>query len=590
MGVGGVESAAEMWYNMGMKTFLIGLIVALSLGAQAGDMPEVRGAKWITVAPGVEKNAAVAQFVKVFKVKAGVQRATLYTSGLGVYEVGINGVRPGDRDEILRPGFTTWNKTRQVEKFNVTPVVRAGNGKVSICATVSNSWWGDGCARAKDGVPGFLCVLEVSYVDGTSERFVTDETWRAGWEGPYKVASIFEGEDYDAREARGWGKKLKSAAVEYKGEHGAALPKMGFGSFQRTDLAFEPKEAYAWDLDDVREANEEQFGVVVKKAMYLKDGAAIVVVPGEEVVVDFGQNAAAHPEFVAQAERAGAKLTINCSEMLNDGKGEKARNCDGPAGSRFGRSYACARSEINYTFAGTGYERYVPAFTFFGYRYLHLRADAKVTIAMLRSVPVTSVMGIWERGKIVTGNGNINRLIKNCEWGMYSNYLSVPTDCPQRSERQGWTGDAQVFVKAAMFTADVTPFMCKWMRDMRDMQDEKGAYGVTAPHGKFDTAGSCHEGATRAGQFGWADAGIIVPYQVWKLGGDVGILAQNWESMQRYMGFMNRKAEECPLDVTWEYGDWLSFEKLESCKACTIGGGAKWKGTSEYRKWWSFFE
>ncbi len=572
---------------MSMKTFLIGLIVVLSLGAQAGDMPEVRGAKWIAVAPGVEKNAAVAQFVKEFDLKAGVQRATLYASGLGVYEVRVNGLRPGDENEILRPGFTTWNKTRQVEKFDVTEAVKAGKNRVRVCAAVSNSWWGDECVDVKGNVSGFLCVLEVEYEDGVRERFVTDETWCAGWEGPYKVASIFEGEDYDAREASGWEGKIKSAAVEYKGEHGAALEKMGRGSFRRVDLAFRPKAGYAWNLDDVREANEAQFGVVVKKAIEVKGNQAIVVEPGEEVVIDFGQNAAAHPEFVAQAEKAGAKLTINCSEMLNDGKGEKARNCDGPAGSRFKRNYGRARSEINYTFATTGYERYVPTFTFFGYRYLHLRADAKVTITMLRSVPVTSVVKEWERGKIETGNGDINRLIKNCEWSMYSNYLSVPTDCPQRSERQGWTGDAQVFVKAGMFTADVTPFMCKWMRDMRDMQDEKGAYGVTAPHGKFDTAGSYHEGATRAGQFGWADAGIIVPYQVWKLGGDVGILEQNWESMQRYMEFMNRKAEVFPTTVTWECADWLSFEKLESCAGYNQGG-FHWKGTSEYKKWWSY--
>ncbi len=570
-----------------MKTFLIGLIVAVSLGAQASDMSEVRGSKWITVAPDAPKNAAVAQFVKDISLAAPIQKATLYASGLGVYEVRINGLRPGDENEILRPGFTTWFKTRQVEKFDVTDAAKIGKGQLTLSATVANSWWGDDCARAKDGVPGFRCVLEIVYEGGETARVVTDETWLAGWEGPYKVASIFEGEDYDARSARGWEKNITHRAVEYKGGVGAALPKMGRGTWRRKDLTFYPCAAYAWDVNDVRGANENQFGEVVKRPIDLKANGPIVVVPGEEVVIDFGQNAAFHPVFVAQAERAGAKLTINCAEMLNDGKGEKARRCDGPGGSRFKCNYARARSEINYTFATTGSEMYQPTFTFFGYRYLHLRADAKVTITKICSVPVTSVLGEWERGKIVTGNGDINRLIKNCEWGMYSNYLSVPTDCPQRSERQGWTGDAQVFIKAAMFTADVTPFMCKWMRDMRDMQNAEGAYGVTAPHGGLDACVTLHEGATRSGWLGWADAGIIVPYQVWKLGGDTKILSQNWDSMTRYLNFLRKKAETFPLDVTWECADWVSFEKLETCKAYSAVG-FHWKGSPEHRKWWSF--
>lgn len=570
--------------------FLMAPDVAVAAAAD-GDMPEVRGAKWITVAPGVATNAATAQFafdLPPGALGADVAKATLRASALGVYEVRVNGVRPGDADEILRPGFTTWFKTRQVETFDVTDAVRRGGGSLSLRATVANSWWGDGCARAEDGVPGFLCVLEIRRSDGTTLRLVTDERWRAGWEGPVKVAGIFDGEDYDARAATGWETNLVAKAVEYRGRHGAALPKMGRGVWRRHDLALEPVAGYAWRLDDVRGATAERFGDVVKRPLDVSGDAPIVVRPGEEVVLDFGQNAAAHPEFAFRAAAAGTRLTVNCAEMLNDAGGEKARGCDGPGGSRFRRNYSRARSEINYTFAKTMTdETYRPTFTFFGYRYLTLRADAEVVVTRVRSVPVTSVLKDWERGTLATGDARVNRLVANCRWSMYSNYLSVPTDCPQRNERQGWTGDAQAFAKTAMYEADVGAFLGKWMRDMRDMQAADGAYGATAPFGCLDAYVTLHEGATRAGWFGWADAGIIVPYRVWKMGGGTKIVEENWESMKRYMAFMARKAEAFPTTVTWECADWLSFEKLESC-AGYVQGGFSWKGTPVHKKWWSY--
>lgn len=192
--------------------------------------------------------------------------------------------------------------------------------------------------------------------------------------------------------------------------------------------------------------------------------------------MDFGQNSAAVPSFVFKAEE-GTVLECYPSELLNDGNGAKKRGMDGPEGSvhRLNLRIPDDGMIFKYTISSSdSYVEFYPRNTFFGYRYVSIRTSGDVSIKSVKSIPVTSITKEMEIGKITTGNEMINKLISNTVWGMRSNYLSVPTDCPQRNERLGWTADTQVFAETGTFFANTASFFCKWMRDVIDTQGEKG--------------------------------------------------------------------------------------------------------------------
>jgi len=214
---------------------------------------------------------------------------------------------------------------------------------------------------------------------------------------------------------------------------------------------------------------------------------------GERLVLDFGQNASAVPEFVFEGAR-GREVELRFAEKLNEGNGEKSRGNDGPAGTPYLSNLRTSYAGVRYICRGGGAERYRPTFTFFGYRYASVTADGPLVVRTVRSIPVTSVGQGADTGSFVTDNPRVNRLFENCRWGMYSNYLSVPTDCPQRDERVGWTADTQVFAPAAAYLANVQGFLAKWMAGIRDDSAAPGfKHFVLAPMpdpriGKVDAA------------------------------------------------------------------------------------------------------
>ena len=255
---------------------------------------------------------------------------------------------------------------------------------------------------------------------------------------------------------------------------------------------------------------------------------------GETLVVDFGQNSSAVPEFVFKAAE-GTVLTCLPGEILNDGNGARSRGCDGPEG-RVHRENLRIPGDIaflvRYTFGkDKNFVTYCPRYTFFGYRYISVTATDNVTIRSVSSIPVTSIAQDHEIGRIKTGNKDINRLISNSRWGMMSNYLSVPTDCPQRNERVGWSGDTQVFAETGTFFANTNDFLRKWMRDMRDTQTLKGGFPGVAPLAQY--------GSNMTMRVGWSDAGVIVPWIVWKQTGNVYILRDCWDSMKTGLPWKN---------------------------------------------------
>ena len=532
---------------------------------------------WISAAdaPVIEKREddraadGASWFLSTLKNEKQVTSAKWMTAGLGVYDIYVNGNPVGD--EFLKPGFTHYAKTKRSFTYDITDAIKTKAGAENVLsAQVTPGWWADKIITPGDveGMIGKKCafrgVVELTYSDGTKKLFGTDlENWKAGIAGPIKHAGIFDGEEYDAREAFGFATPEKLSTPEVNNEFtGEILPSEGAEVYFREDIALTPVKTYIWE--GVEGDTDEDYGKVVIKKEFAA-GEPITLNPGETLVVDFGQNAAAVPSFVFKAN-AGTVLSCLPSELLNDGNGAKSRGMDGPEGSCHRKNLRVSENNVraDYTFAGKGFEKYHPSHTFFGYRLLSITATDQVTIQSVKSVPVTSIAADLETGKITTGNDLVNKLISNTVWGQRSNYLSVPTDCPQRNERLGWTADTQVFTETGTFFANTDGFFHKWMRDMRDSQSEAGGFPGVAPTAQY---------GNDMMRVGWADAGIIVPWTIWKQFGDNGIVDENWDSMNLFMNYINDTrydhASHSSENGNYQWADWLSYEPLESC-----GGGA----------------
>ena len=525
-------------------------------------------------------------FVSTVKNSQKVKSAKWMTAGLGVYELYVNGQSIGD--EFLKPGFTHYAKTKRSFTYDITGLLQTQSGAENVLSVqVTPGWWGDKIITpsGNEGMHGKKCafrgVLELTYADGTKQLYGTDlENWKAGIAGPVKHAAIFDGEIYDAREPMGYECVTSFSTPEENKEFaGEILPSNGAEIYLRNDLTLAPIKAYVWE--GVENAKEDEYGKVIVKKEFAQ-GEEMVVRPGETLVVDFGQNCAGVPSFLFKAAE-GTVLTCLPSELLNDGNGAKSRGMDGPEGSCHRDNLRVLETSIrlDYTFAGTNdYVAYHPRCTFFGYRLVSITATDEVRIKSLQSIPVTSIAQNLEIGKISTGNELVNKLISNTYWGQLSNYLSVPTDCPQRNERLGWTADTQVFTETGSFFANTSHFFHKWMRDMRDSQGELGGFPGVAPYAQY---------GNEKMRLGWADAGIIVPWTVWKQFGDKQIIDENWESMNKFMNhiYETKYNHESMIaeNGNYQWADWLSYEPLESCSGRAFANG---KPLPEAVSYWNY--
>ncbi|MBO5234473.1 MAG: family 78 glycoside hydrolase catalytic domain [Alistipes sp.] len=544
-----------------------------SVGTRTDALDDAAWAEsqWISVvnAPVVtgkgSKRAAdgASWFLSTVKNEQTVTSAKWMTTALGVYELYVNGKIVGE--EVLKPGFTHRAKTRHSFTYDVTEAFNcAANAENQLSAQVTPGWWADKIITPNkyEGMYGKKCafraVLELTFADGSTKLYGTNlENWTAGIAGPVTHAAIFDGEEYDARIKPGFATPEKLATPEENFEFaGKIYPANGAEVYLRHDLTLSPVKAYIWNgIDGTK---EKEFGKVVVVREYDAE-SKVTLNPGETLVVDFGQNAAAVPSFVFKAKE-GTVLTCLPAEILNDGNGAESRGMDGPEGSVHRTNLRAPKDNfiLKYTFDKGGYVSYHPRCTFFGYRYISVTATDKVTFKSIKSIPVTSIAKSLESGTITTGNELINKLISNTYWGQLSNYLSVPTDCPQRNERLGWTADTQVFAETGSFFANTRTFFYKWMGDMRDSQTETGAYPSVAPDAQYGDAKM---------RLGWADAGVIVPWVVWKQFGDTTIIEQNWESMNRFMNHVNEtKYDHNTLKAenrNRQYADWVSYEPME---------------------------
>ena len=531
-------------------------------------------------------------FLSTVKNGKKVTKAVWMTAGLGVYDLYVNGLLVGE--EVLKPGFTHYAKTKRSFTYDITDAFVRKAGKENVLAVqVTPGWWADKIVSpwSPDGFLGKKCafrgVLELTYADGTTELFGTDtEHWTAGIAGPVKHAAIFDGEEYDARELPGFATPEKLSKPEVNTEfQGEILPSAGAEVYHRHDLALKPVRTYVWEgvtgaVESEKEEEVEHGTVVIKKEYAA--GEPVVLQPGETLVVDFGQNASAVPSFVFEAAE-GTELICRPSEILNDGNGAERRGMDGPEGSTHRRNLRVNDNEIwlTYTFGtAKGPVSFLPRCTFYGYRFIAVTVTGETKILSVESVPVTSIAKDLETGTIETGNEDINKLISNTRWGQMSNYLSVPTDCPQRNERLGWMADTQVFTETGTFFANTDAFFHKWTRDIRDSQSETGGFPGVSPFAQY---------GNEMMRLGWADAGVIVPWTVWKQFGDKAIVDENWAAMEKFMAHVyETKYDHKALaseNGNYNWADWVGYEPLESCSGRAFETAETRRQAEEY---WSY--
>lgn len=505
---------------------------------------------------------------KAFTAKTGIAKARLYATGLGVYNVYINGTRVGITDDDgnteqdeLKPGSTDFKKTVFYTTHDVTALLN--EGKNAIGAELSNGWWTGGISHGEFGSKplAFRGQLIITYEDGTEETIVTDNTWTSNTNGALRMGDIYNGEHYDARLESDWAK----ADFDDSDWYATAVST----DFTGTIRAFEgpavkavPSLARMPQTTTIYQGttpNGKTYGAIKVISETSGDAASgFTLKAGETAVIDLGQNAAGWVSFKALGER-GTRLRFRFGEMTNT-SGDRNRGDDGPSGSLYTENLRSAEATLYYTLRGDANgESFHPTSSFFGFRYIEVTTSRDVVLSNVVGETVTSAM--LERSSLVTSHPDVNKLYSNIMWGQRSNFLSVPTDCPQRDERLGWAADTQVYSMAGLFNTDIRNFYKKWMRDMRDSQNSNGAFPHVAPY----------SWGVGFGAAAWADAGVILPWNVYLMTSDKQILKDNWNAMERYMDFLSTRTGDGYQYNGGEttYGDWVSFVSTDS-RYCSV--------------------
>ena len=498
-------------------------------------------------------------FRKAFTLVKPVREAKLYTSGLGIYDVFINGQRVGHLQsdgriiyEELKPGWTDYRYRVFYSSHDVTSLLTEGAN--AIGAIVTSGWWSGAIARGVYGDKplGFIAKLLVTYDDGSQETFMSDLTWRSSRSGAVRQGDIYDGEIYDARLESAWTTaafddsnwKAVEANTSFSGKIVAFT---GGYVLQLTDKVQSLKSATVYNKSQTSGTNYGTINVVSTSS-----SVPVSVKKGQAVILDFGQNVVGWVRLKVRGN-SGNCLHMRFSEMLND-TGEKSRGNDGPGGSLYLANLRTAKAECFYTLSGKADgETYQPSTTFYGFRYCEIAPADDVEILSCEAQPISS--STEETGTLSTSNAQVNQLISNIQWGQRGNLLSVPTDCPQRDERLGWSGDTQVFCLTAMYNADTESFFRKWLQDMRDSQRNDGAYSTVAPYTN-----------SRIGAAAWSDAGILVPWRVYQMYGDKKVLDENFSSMEKYMEWLATQSDGSYQYAggTTVYGDWLSYADTDA--------------------------
>lgn len=470
-------------------------------------------ASWITHhVPEQNGQRPSPYFRKQISLRKGIKQATAYITSLGLYEAFINGVRIGQ--DYLTPGWTAYDDRVQYQAYDVTNSFNTGVN--ALAARLGSGWYRGfiGFSNRRNFYGDTLALLmqiEVLYNDGKRETIVTDGSWACST-GSIIDSEIYHGETIDARlEPNGW-------------------MKVGFNeaSWEKAQILQAPVIAV------VNTYNEPMHKQETFKPK------AIIKTPNGEQVIDFGQNLVGWVQMKVNG-KTGDKITLGHAEVLDK------------EGNFYTENLRPARQMNTYILKGGGEEIFEPHFTFQGFRYIRVEGfPGNITADNFTAVAIYSDM---ERtGNFVSSHPLINQLQHNIQWGQRGNFLDVPTDCPQRDERLGWTGDAQAFARTAAFNFGVRNFMAKWLKDLALDQNADGRIPFVIPNVLGKMAG---------GSAGWADAATIIPWDMYQAYGDVRILEEQYPSMKKWVEFMRTNSKNNLWNTGFHFGDWLFYRPFD---------------------------
>lgn len=439
-------------------------------------------------------------FRKIWTLRKPAAQARLYLTALGTYEAILNGSRVGDF--VLAPGWTAYDKRLQVQCYDVTGLLKSDN---CLEVTVGRGWFrslmpgmeSESKTQRYAQPCGILGWLEIGYKDGSVETIPTDTTWQWG-ESPVRFSEIYDGETYDA----GFVTKEWEKAAPLEWSKDILIPQEG---------------------EEIR----EQERLTAKE---------VFTTPAGETVVDFGQEITGYVEFTVDAHLGDRVKILHCEVLDKDG-------------NFYTENYRSAKAELSYI-CREGKQTWHPRLTFFGFRYLKLvEFPGQAKPEQFTAIVVHSQMK--RTGYLRCSDDGLNQLFSNILWGQKGNFLDVPTDCPQRDERMGWTGDAQVFVKTATYQYDVEKFFRKWLRDLSAEQQANGAVSWIVPDYLPN------QGCSAA----WGDAATIIPWQLYLTYGDESVLHEQFDSMRGWVDYITNTTTTPGL---WtggtHFGDWLGLD------------------------------
>jgi alpha-L-rhamnosidase len=471
-------------------------------------------AKWIEMKGDTLRYPPSPHFRKEFLLEKSIARARVYVTSHGYYELHLNGKKVGD--QVLTPGWTSYGKRLQYQVFDVTGMIIKGNN--AIGAVLGEGWyrgtlaWGNNWAIYGKKL-GLLMQLEITFTDGSEALIISDESWKTSNDGAIRMNDIYNGETYDAtKKLTGWN-----------------LP--GYD-----DKNWHPVQTGNYDNSNLI-ASE---GSPIRKIQEIKP-VKIFRTPKGKLIVDMGQNMVGWLRLKVTGNK-GTVVTLRHAEVMDK------------YGEFYTTNLRVAKCQLTYTLAGSGEEVYEPRFTFMGFRFVEVTGfPGDLTLDNLTGVVVHSDMPVT--GSYECSNALINQLQHNIQWGQKGNFVDVPTDCPQRDERLGWTGDAQAFCRTAAFNMDVSSFFTKWLKDVATDQKSGGEVPDVIPD-VLNKQGSL----TAQPSAGWGDVSVIAPWTMYLVYGDKRLLENQYPSMKAWVEYMRKKAGDSYI---WKggskYGDWLFY-------------------------------
>lgn len=443
---------------------------------------------------------------KEFTLDKPVRKATAYITAHGMYEARINGKRVGDA--YLTPGWTSYDTRLQYQQYDVTDLLQ--KGKNAVGAILGNGWyrdylaWGDRRDHYGDDV-ALLMQVDITYADGTTGSILTDGTWVSST-GPIRNSEIYDGETYDStEELDGW-------------------DQAGYA-----DASWEPVRVGDYAKDNLIATENEP----VRKHETFRP-AEILTTPEGDVVVDFGQNLVGWVQLRLGGS-AGQEVILQHAEVLTK------------EGNFYTDNLRDADQKATYILDGSPEQVLEPHFTFYGFRYVRVEGFTP-TPDNLTAIALYSDMD--QTGQFSTSDELLNQLQHNIQWGQRGNFLDVPTDCPQRDERLGWTGDAQAFFRTAAYNFNVNPFFSKWLKDVAADQLDNGSVPFVVPNVL---------GENSAGSAGWGDVATIIPWESYLLYGDRELLATQYPSMKQWVEYIRSQSTENLWNKGFHFGDWLFY-------------------------------